>query len=258
MKIYEVTAIYFSATGTTKKSILEIANVLSGEYKEMDLTICQDPMKEALFGEHDVVIFGAPVYGGRIYEGAIKRFEKMKGHHTPCILVAAYGNRDFDDALIELYDVVKKQGFIPIAGAAVIGEHTYGRIQVGRPNKDDLEEDRRFAEVIKTQLIRGVWTEVEMPGNRPYREGGKGGSFKPTTNSKCMDCMLCAKNCPEQAISMENPRIVDEDKCIACFRCIRECKLGAKEVVTQSYQEFVKDFNVRLKERRENLYIINE
>ena len=255
MQNYKVTSIYFSATGTTRKSVLEIAHVLDKHYKKIDLTIWQEPKGEIPFGEQDVVILGAPVYGGRIYEGAIKRFKQLRGRQTPCILVVAYGNRDFDDALIELYDFAKLQGFVPIAAAAVVAEHTYGNIQVGRPNASDLEENRRFAEHIKEKLISGTLTEISVPGHRPYREGGKGGSFKPTTNSACTECMLCTKICPEQAISIENPKIVDKDKCIACFRCIRQCKAGAKEVITQRYQEFVKDFNVKLANRKENLYI---
>ncbi|MEE1071611.1 MAG: 4Fe-4S binding protein [Cellulosilyticum sp.] len=257
MKTYQTTCVYFSATGTTKRSVVEMARILDESYEEMDLTICNEAIQESRFGKNDFVIFGAPVYSGRIYEGAIKRFKKIVGEQTPCLIVVAYGNRDFDDALIELYDLAKTQGFIPIGGAAVVAEHTYGAIQVGRPNEVDLEEDRKFAECIKQKLMRKELAEVPMPGNRPYRVGGKGGSFRPTTTNECIECGLCSTLCPEQAILKENPRILDDGKCISCFRCIRQCPAKAKVVETQEYQTFVKDFNIRLAQRKENLYILN-
>lgn len=71
--------------------------------------------------------------------------EALRGADTPCIVTVTYGNRDFDDALLELAEFVRERGFLPIAGAALVGEHTYGSIQPGRPLPDDLREDRAFA-----------------------------------------------------------------------------------------------------------------
>lgn len=91
------------------------------------------------------MVFGAPIYGGRVFQGALRRMEALRGADTPCIVTVTYGNRDFDDALLELAEFVRERGFLPIAGAALVGEHTYGSIQPGRPLPDDLREDRAFA-----------------------------------------------------------------------------------------------------------------
>lgn len=258
VKTYKTTCIYFSATRTTQKSVRAMAKVFDEHFIDRDLTLWENVKEEEKFGKEDLVIFGAPVYSGRIYEGAIKRFKHIKGEGTPCIIVVAYGNRNFDDALIELYDLAKAQGFIPVGAAAVVAQHTYGEIQVGRPNAEDLLQDEAFAKKVYEKLANGDLSEVNVPGHRPYREGGQGGSFKPTTLAECNKCGLCAANCPEGAINKENPAIfLDETKCIACFRCIRECPIGAKVMDSTMYTGFVKDFNVKLALRRENVYFDN-
>lgn len=133
-----VTAIYFSPTDTNRKSVCAIAKTLGGEYKGLDIT-CK--AGKAQFGPDDVAVFGAPVYGGRLFKGIAERLHDVRGENTPCVVTVTYGNRDFDDALLEFCDMLSAQGFVPVAAGAMIGQHTYGSIQVGRPNESDLAED---------------------------------------------------------------------------------------------------------------------
>ena len=46
---------------------------------------------------------------------------------------------------------------------------------------------------------------------------------------KCKGCRLCAKNCPQEAISGEakEPHMIDQDKCIKCGVCFDACKFDA-------------------------------
>lgn len=60
-------------------------------------------------------------------------------------------------------------------------------------------------------------------------------SFHPEimeSNNKCIGCMRCLKECPVQAIHLEDdfPRILRE-KCTKCFHCTEICYAGAKYVV---------------------------
>ena len=48
---------------------------------------------------------------------------------------------------------------------------------------------------------------------------------------------------------------VINDKCIACFACVKGCPVGAKQL-DAAYDEFCAGFNVRLAARRENEYFI--
>lgn len=264
MKDYKVSAVYYSPTRTSKKGVEAIAGTLSTQFTSMDVTMINNEVGQVEYDATDVVVFGAPVYGGRLYRGSLEAFTKLKGHNTPCVVTVTYGNRHYDDALLELADLVQEQGFVPIAGAALIGEHTFGEIQMGRPNEVDVEEDKQFSNEIKHYIEekeidadgKMEWKTIQLPGNIPYKEGGSGGGFRPSTLDTCVDCGLCAKRCPMQAIDYADVSKINNDTCISCFRCIKSCPVQAKVCDSEAYITFAEGFTKRLAERRENEYFL--
>ena len=243
------TVICFSPTGNSRKSAVSMAEVIGEQVEIVDLTTDYFP-EGWKFGPEDFVIFSAPVYVGRIPTVARERFLCWQGENTPCIVVASYGNRDFDDALVELEDLAKTQGFVVKGAAATVGRHTYGEIQVDRPNEADLAECRAFAE----KVLAKTSDETAIPGNRPYKDGGSGGKFRPLTSEDCVGCGVCEQNCPVHAIAGDCVSV--SDQCISCFRCIRNCPVGAKHMNVPAYQEFAAMFTERLKERKENRFFL--
>ncbi len=253
MKKYNVYSVFFSATGNTKKGTNSIAKVFDRDFKILDFTVLSRLPVKTTFDEDDLIVIGAPVYGGRIFKDALERFKVLKGKDTPCIVTVSYGNRHYDDALLELCDFVKERGFIPFAAAALVGEHTFGNIQIGRPDTEDIATNIKFANDV---IFKNKIEPIEVPGNRPYKEGGVGAGFRPETSKTCIKCGLCANNCPMEAISFEDYKTIDNSKCIACFRCIKSCPVSAKVIKDNNYVEFAKNFTEKLKERRENEYFI--
>ena len=247
--VKQVHAVFFAPTGNTRKSVEAMAGALAENFEVHDVTL-NAPAEEKIFGRDDVVIFGAPVYSGRIPAVARERLTKFRGEGTRCLAVVTFGNRDFDDALLELADLSKGQGFVVTGGAAVVGRHTYGSIQVDRPDAADLAADRDFA--LKAAAQAEIKTAI--PGNRPYKSGGLGGKFRPKTAENCIDCGLCVKFCPVQAVGADCRTI--DDRCLACFRCIRICPVHAKNMDTEEYRTFAQMFSEKLKERRENQYFL--
>ncbi len=255
----KVTAVYFSPTGNTKKSVEAMAAALSDNYEVLDLTAFENKSIVHEFGRDEFVIFGMPVYAGRIPMVATPRLDGLTGNGTPCILVATYGNRHYDDALAEMEDIAKAHGFVVKGAAALIGRHTYGEIQVERPAADDLAACAEFAKKVVERSMRNDGVEIldaaisvvpMIPGNRPYRDGIPGGSYKPLTSDACVGCGVCKEGCPVAAIG--DDFLVNSEICIACFRCIRNCPVGAKNMDTEAYQTFAKGFTEKLAARREN------
>lgn len=246
----KITKIYFSPTGNTKKSVDAMAAAIGSEFQDYDVTVETDASQH-VFTPEDFAIIGAPVYGGRIPKVAAARFARFQGNQTPCIVVVTYGNRHYDDALLELSDLAEAQGFVVKGAAALVGRHTFGEVQVDRPDSDDLAANEDFA---RKAAGNGKDKGIVISGNRPYKDGGLGGRFRPLTSDECISCGLCAKDCPMQAIGPDFRTI--NDNCISCFRCIRNCPTGAKNMNTEKYLKFAADISERLKSRRENEYFL--
>ena len=246
----KIISIYFSATGNTARSLTALAEGVAMihegvEIETVDIT-CQPIPKERSFGSEDFVLLGMPVYAGRLPLAVKDRLLSYTGHQTPCIVAVTYGNREYEDALLELADMATQQGFILKGAAALIGRHTYGEIQVGRPDVGDLAACRAFG---KEAVQRKNFVNA-IPGNRPYRAGIERGKFRPLTRDSCAKCGLCVHSCPIQAIS-DDCKTVSE-KCLSCFRCIRNCPVSAKHMDIPEYQDFVRMFSEKLKVRKEN------
>lgn len=219
-----ITKIVFSPTGGTLKAADIVANALGTDFESIDLT-------KAAFDScainGDACVIAVPVIGGRAPMTAIERISKLNGEGRSAVLMAVYGNRDFEDALVELQDAAEKAGFVPVAGIAAIAEHSILRkFAANRPDAADTAELNSFAARI-AEALQAPAKPLTLPGNRPYKEF-KGSAVKPATNDNCVGCGLCAANCPVSAILPENPSETDLQKCISCMRCIDRCPSKAR------------------------------
>lgn len=247
----KVSIVYFSPTGNTRKTLETMAKAISSHISTIDLSY-PDEVKPQRFSKTDLVIFGMPVYGGRIPAVAKKRLEGIVGDDTPCLVVVSYGNRDYDDALLELSDFAKAHRFVVKGAAAVVGRHTYGKIQVNRPDEIDLMRDRDFA--VSAAAKSENTSQLFIPGNVPYKDGGTGGKFRPMTSSACIKCGRCVRECPVHAIGEDCITIYK--LCLSCFRCIRNCPVHAKNMDTEEYRCFSEMFTQKLSKRKENQYFL--
>ena len=110
MKINKIYGVYFSATGTTEKVIaaaVKAAGEVTGADCEMICFNAPEKRKETLaFAEGDLVFAGIPVYAGRVPNLLLPFVrDRLVGGGAAAVPVVLYGNRNFDDALIELRNI---------------------------------------------------------------------------------------------------------------------------------------------------------
>ncbi len=236
-----VSLIYFSPTGTTRTTVTAIAKGLAAQNTEhVDLTL--QPQGPELTLSEGLAVFAVPVYGGRVPQVCLERMAQIRGKQTPAALVALYGNREFEDALVELEDVVSANGFNVIAAAAFIGEHSYTTqeypIAVGRPDLHDQELACAFGQQVTAKLTRADLSKPQIPGHRPYRQRSPLGGLAPETlTATCTLCGKCQQNCPTQVISLADKVVTQADNCIMCCACIKSCPTQARIFTGQVISE---------------------
>ncbi len=260
MKTHKTTLIYFSPTGTTEKILKAIAAGLTS-----DEPVWIDASKPAIrenaysFTHDELVIIGVPVYSGRVPATMLPFLNTLKGDNTPTVLVAVYGNRAFEDTLLELKDITSSRGFDPIAAGAFIGVHSYSTkeypIAAGRPDEQDLTSARSLGKKIKEKLSGEVFNlhdgPLEVPGNNPYRELKQFPQGNITTRYElCSHCGTCAEVCPTGAVSEEH-FTHDPEKCIICCACIRFCPGQARTLETEAIQKISAKLHTMCAERKE-------
>ncbi len=252
-----VYAVYFSATKTTEKIVKRVANNISHEFKTIDITKLNN-REDINFKKDDIVIFGIPVYAGRVPNLLLKKLKYITGNNAKLVTIVVYGNRNFDDALVELNDLLND--FRLIASAAFIGEHSFSKeLAKNRPDKEDIKIINKFSDIILTKLKNNEYNIFEVKGTRPYRNYyrpiGVDGNYydfrliKPKTNRNCNNCKLCAIVCPVDGIDREDASIVY--KCIKCNSCVKLCPSGAKYFDDPNYIKHKKELEEIYKDRKE-------
>ena len=228
MSIYSIT---FSPTGGTKR----VADILAGNFDSaftsIDLTSQKIDFETMSFSEEDICIIAAPAFGGRVPDVAVDRISQMKGNLAKAILVAVYGNRAYEDTLLELKNTIIGSGFICVAGIAAIAEHSIMRqFATGRPDGEDETMLASFVEKIKEKLdTTEKFSDLYVPGEMPYKEF-KGTPLKPETTKDCIVCGLCKDKCPVGAIYMDGTAKTDSEACITCMACVAVCPKKARKV----------------------------
>ncbi|MDR3765618.1 MAG: 4Fe-4S binding protein [Butyricicoccus sp.] len=227
MQIFEIS---FSPTGGTQKVAAIITSALEGTVTSVDLANSQTDAHTLTLTQEDVAVIAVPSYGGRVPTCAAERLAMVHGNQARAVLVCVYGNRAYEDTLVELQDTAKRAGFRVIAAVAAIAEHSIvRRVAAGRPDAQDIQTLSAFAQKIQQKIAAGDTTEPDIPGNRPYKKAA-GVGMVPKPTRACTQCGVCAAACPVQAIDRKNPKKVDGHACISCMRCISVCPHAARKV----------------------------
>lgn len=251
MDIKTVTEFFFSPSGTSKAVVNRITSKLTKNKQTYDL-LKHNNVELKEFTDKDCLVVGVPVFAGRIPSVCVEVLNNLKGCGAPAIAVVVYGNRAYEDALLELRNILDSKGFIVIAAAAFIGQHSiFSTVGTGRPDDADFNKIDAFGEQCLSLLENFAPLKaksVTVNGNFPYRDPGTI-PLKPSGNSKCNNCGLCVTICPVRAISIDDPRFTDKQICISCAACINVCKQNSRKFHGIIYwiarRKFTKNFSAR-------------
>lgn len=217
---------YFSPTGGTKKVGKAFADAFAKETNMIDLS-----GKAALAEKPDteVIVATVPVFGGRIPSFVSEKLRSLDGNGKKAVTLVVYGNRAYEDALLELNDVLTGRGFEVVASGAFIAQHSMApEVGAGRPDEKDIKEIQNFAEKVSDKLEKAQKSEVHVPGNHPYKQGAAM-PVTPMSLPSCTLCGKCAAACPTAAIQLCDGKVqTDMEKCMLCMACTHACPEHAR------------------------------
>jgi len=270
MKFKKIWAIYFSATGTTQRIVTELGDAIAGfletPCEDLDFTLPSARNSVPAVTAEDFVVFGVPVYAGRVPNVLLKYLAGLKGEGAVALPIAMYGNRDYDDALIELKDILEERSFYVLSAGAFVGEHSFSEILAkGRPDEKDIEAASRFAKMVAEKALKipdkNAIPPIHVKGTpKPYRgyyqprnaDGTPADlrKVRPEVGRSCNNCKKCALGCPMGSISFDN---IMEYKgiCIKCGACVKKCPQKARYYRDESYLHHKRELEEGLIRRAE-------
>jgi ferredoxin len=222
------TIICFSPTGTSKACSLAVAKAMKTPYDIYDVTLEKD-RKLSLHLTDALLVISFPVYAGRV-PSLFKTYleNNLKCEDCIAIAIATYGNRDFDDALVEIEDILKGKNVTLIGSASIVAEHSFSnKVGFQRPNIEDFAILDKLA---VHALSRGPRSSAI--GNRPYRTGiiATDPPYMSVVSESCTHCGICEQFCPTGAIANNDPV-----SCIHCCACVKVCPNQARSFVDSRF-----------------------
>jgi ferredoxin len=222
--------VYFSPTDTTKNILYKIVEKMEIQIeKEFNLTNYENKDFSYQF-KNDIILLGFPVYSGRVPKTALNRFYNITGINSRIIICVTFGNRNYDSALMEIYEHFSNNGFYVIGLCAVVTQHSFVKsISKDRPNEEDFILLNSFSKKMVEKINCNVQESVKYQINKPFRKY-QTIPLKPKGNKNCKKCLLCIELCPENVIDKINPKKTDKRRCISCLRCVKYCPNGSRDL----------------------------
>lgn len=260
MRFHSVELAWFSPTGGTRRIVEWIGRALGGEPAVTHDLLNRPPDRDRIVPADSLFVVGMPVYAGRIPQYCLPLLRRFKGRNSPALAVVVYGNREYDDALLELRNALGGSGFVVTGAAAFIARHSvFPQVAADRPDAADERLAVEFAGRC-TERLAGLDAltrnaAVAVKGNAPYKELKPGGPRPSVDHAECIRCGACVDICPVNALSMSGPDdaavVRDGDLCMGCAACIHVCPTGAQGWRGPQYEAMNAVFREKCAVRRE-------
>lgn len=244
---------YFSPTGGTKAYGELFCKSISQNFNGINLGL-QNPVSDF---QGELAIFALPVFAGRIPSVIAEKISTLNGNGKKAVTLVVYGTRAYEDALLELNDVVKASNFSVVASGAVVAQHSIVPVVgQGRPDKNDADSINNFAKKVLKKLEDNIENPVIVPGNFPYRNAVNF-PFTPICLPNCKECGQCISICPTNAIQLDKKGLkTDVNSCILCMGCISACPNKARILPPPVQETMVEKMSAFLSTHKENEYFL--
>jgi ferredoxin len=247
-----IPVVYFSSSNNTAY----VAQIIGKGIESRSVSAELVRVEDVGAGKYDlsktsVLGVGAPIYGG--FAEPVMRWAKSFDFSGKMVFLFSTANEFHFGSTAEMIDLIRGRGGTVIGAlemkfpGSVDGVFFSKRLAEKHPLKrSDLERAIRFGREVARIAQKGkgyadyvyphrLGSQV-MPLVRAIKKAIatiiKRGLFESSC-SMCTggSCGVCPEVCPVNAIKMKGvcPEI-DKDKCIACFRCFRECPTGTFSV----------------------------
>ncbi|MFT4302004.1 MAG: 4Fe-4S ferredoxin [Desulfovibrio sp.] len=248
-------SVFFSPTSSSKKIARAVAwplsQALGKELCEHDLTFPQGRNKFLQCTSDDVFLFAFPVYAGRVPRLLSRFLTQLDGGGARAVVLAVYGNRHYDDALLEAVDTIQERNCSVVSAGALVAEHSLtAKVGTDRPDAQDLKSAEEFSHHAAQAVLSGHAGPVSVPGKRPYKDLPPAMDIRPKTSDACTQCLLCVSQCPMQIISEDDPAEVGQG-CIRCCACVKACPEQAKFFDQEPVLKIIGMLEEKCRDRRE-------
>lgn len=248
----KIAIIYFSGTGVTEGYAKIIADGLKQKGQTVSLrniTSIEDRESGVDFQKQDAVIFGFPVYAGRL-PTVVETWLGTLHVKKQCSMYFTYGGRELEYAHQTGYYLLSKANFDVILSAEFLGKHSFNvaegwDLASDRPYSDDVSMAKEFAlESLKRFQTKDEKWDYKLEGfdyqprvTKEYH--GPFAIFFPYKIQECRMCYRCENECPTGAFDLSSGK-AKNGVCIQCMHCVSICPDNAIEVgdATELFQQF--------------------
>lgn len=279
MIVKKVYGVYFSPVKNTRTVVTRIAKNLADKLQLplelIDFTTPKNRGEGWTFEEDVLVVFGTPTFAGRIPNKALPFVQTLfTGNNTPAVAAVTFGNRSFDNSLIEVKNELEAHNFRTFAATAIACQHSFTKeLAEGRPDPEDYRKLDSFIEEVSSIIEEAkdksdLVSPVKVPGDDPLKGyyvplgvDGEPVQFlkaKPKTiEENCDHCGACAARCPVAAIDFEDETKVP-GTCIKCQACVKVCHTNAKYFDDEKFLSHVTMLEQNYTRRAEPKFYIGE
>lgn len=244
--------IYFSGTGNTEYVMKQFQKKL--ENKGIDSELIDTTVKDKLKNQYDFYVFGAPIHAEMFPSYYIDWVRKnvSKGINKRCVIFSTQA-ADKGAGTEELANILEKKGMKIVVKDFIEMPNNYYVVMFKKDSRDKVQALKKAAEIkvekLVQSLINGKKYINKISKTRVflgkvsyklfYRYSLKWAAKKLTVDEDiCIKCGKCERECPTNNINLNNGKIVFYSQCISCQRCLHKCPVNAFRYKGKAFEQY--------------------